>query len=615
MDPDGASNSTFPPQLPPALQLRILSFQPPNDRALSGRQVSPDAAAALSKDPTCTASLSQPLPLYAVAWATEAGHQHARQLSFRHKLQMLCTAAASGSEVNLEVAWELLQPSVFPEMLQRRNQFASTCVFSDPGVAAVEAGHPHLLPWLLHHCPGLIDPHVVLAAAAQHCDLKGLQTAWEPLQKFGRIITSSSSPTGHTCTLDQRVLNAAAASPTPDAIAKLEWMASAGGGSCRLQASTAEAAARSGDLRRIQWLRDRGCPVGGIEVLRRALQHADLVVAQWLVDEAGCGLPMATMESRQAWKQLLAAAASSSDGVAKLQWLQERGAPVLGSDSYAASLLVQQAARAGQLDVVRYVMAACSSPGAALHLDFRTVRDMSVCVPVAEHLRQAGVQFTSDAYLGASQRGDLAMVRWLALEAGVPTGRVLREAFIDTWPNTAGGRDLREAVEVVVGRARAAVSKWRAGYTLGAAARRGDLALFQYLLPLYPWYEPDEEVLVLAAKGGCEALLEWLTMEHSGCLSASGVLSCAYIEAAKNGDRGTLTALRRLGVPWGVEDALARAVRAGCQVPVLRWLAEQGAPAGSARGMSRAVGQALAKMPWMYTAEAAAWMRGLVPEA
>ncbi len=118
--------------------------------------MSRDAAAALSKDPTCTASLSRPLPPHAVARAEEAGQQHVRQLPFRHKLQLLCTAAASGSEVNLEVAWELLQPSVFPEMLQRRNQFASTCVFSDPGVAAVEAGHPHLLPWLVRHCPGLM---------------------------------------------------------------------------------------------------------------------------------------------------------------------------------------------------------------------------------------------------------------------------------------------------------------------------------------------------------------------------------------------------------------------------------------------------------------------------
>ncbi len=104
--------------VPSALQLHILSLLPPNERALSGRLVSPDAAAALSGPEHCTASPSQPLPPHAVPWAVAAGQQHVRQLPFRHKLQLLCTAAASGSEVNLEVALALLQPSIFPELLQ-----------------------------------------------------------------------------------------------------------------------------------------------------------------------------------------------------------------------------------------------------------------------------------------------------------------------------------------------------------------------------------------------------------------------------------------------------------------------------------------------------------------
>ncbi len=103
-------------QLPPALQLHILSFLPPNDRALSGRLVSPDAAVGLREH--YTASLFQPLPPHAVTWAVEAGQQHMRHLPFWHKLQLLRTAAASGSEANLEVALALYQPRTFPELLR-----------------------------------------------------------------------------------------------------------------------------------------------------------------------------------------------------------------------------------------------------------------------------------------------------------------------------------------------------------------------------------------------------------------------------------------------------------------------------------------------------------------
>ncbi len=93
-----------------------------------------------------------------------------QQLAFRHKLQLMCTAAASGSEVNLEVALVLLQPSDFPRL-------KGSDTSSDPGMAAVKAGHPQLLGWLLHHCPGLLCLEAVLEAAARHCDMAGLQLA------------------------------------------------------------------------------------------------------------------------------------------------------------------------------------------------------------------------------------------------------------------------------------------------------------------------------------------------------------------------------------------------------------------------------------------------------
>ncbi len=251
-----SSASGLERHLPAALQLHILSLLPPNDRALSGRLVSPDAAAGLSQDPTCTASLSQPLPPHAVPWAVEAGQQHVRQLPFRHKLQLLCTAAASGSEVNLEVALALLQPSIFPELLHAYNTvWASKYVppEANPGAAAVTAGHPQLLGWLLSHCPGLVEREQVLTAAAKHCDLAGLQAA------FGAL---SVGPKGQGWMLDLL-----AESATLDAVAKMEWFFSIGGGRVQPRKSTAAAAARSGDLGLLRWLRGRGCPMGGLSVL------------------------------------------------------------------------------------------------------------------------------------------------------------------------------------------------------------------------------------------------------------------------------------------------------------------------------------------------------------
>ncbi len=60
-------NSCAGRQLPTALQLHILYLLPPNERALSGRLVSPEARDGLTGPQHCTAFLSQPLPRYAAS--------------------------------------------------------------------------------------------------------------------------------------------------------------------------------------------------------------------------------------------------------------------------------------------------------------------------------------------------------------------------------------------------------------------------------------------------------------------------------------------------------------------------------------------------------------------
>ncbi len=645
-NPGGASRRR---QLPSALQLHVLSLLPPNDRALSGRLACRDAAEGLSGPQHCTASLSQPLPPRAVPWALEAGQQHVRQLPFRHKLQLMCTAAASGSEVNLEVARALLQPSVFPELLQGRiRHFARSVDEPNPGVAAVKAGHPQLLRWLLQHCLGLVCPNEVLRAAALHCDLAGLQAAWHILQNHYRSSGRSRitwQDIDDYPLLGQGVLDAAAESAAPDAVAKMAWLLAAPDNNCgRLQESNAAAAARSGDLGRLRWLREQGCPMGGESrsVLLSALQHANLAVAQWLVDEAGCCVLPAAESEVAGWESLVRASFASIDGMAKLRWLQARGAPPLTTyirnGRPAMQFWTCSAIESGRVETVQYLLSAFEArqlPLGNAELCSKLAAK-SGSIPMAECLRGAGLVFTQNAYAGAAEAGSLAVVRWLAQDAKVSTGPDLRDAqwllaqVLASWPcrTPADSRDLLEAVQLLVeagatGMAVAGAEQEEedvdeeeegegdegAGLVCSPALRRGDLALVQYLqqqrrMPVPLLLEPH--YVDAAAKSGCEVLLEWLAGQP-GCLESPGV--APYVAAALKGDLGTLTTLRRLGVPWGDYETLGEAVRQGCCVPALRWLVEQGVAVGGAEEMEAAVQRALNR--GSLGTEAAAWLRGL----
>ncbi len=580
-------------QLPRAVQQHISSLLPPSERALTWRLVCRDFCDALSENLLPIASLSQPLPPHSVPWAAEAAQLHVRQLPFRHKLQLLCMAAASGSEVNLEVALTLLQPSIFPEMLQARSSVWAKghYVHPDADVSAAAAGHPHLLRWLVRRCPGLVRPDRVIRAAAMACDLAGLQEAWDALQGHPCSCGSSAGGRGAGAVLDQTVLSAAAASSTADAVAKMEWvLAAAGGEDCPLRSSTAEAAARSGDVVRLRWLRGRGCSVKDLLVLLAALGHADLAVAQWLVDKAGCALPASNTgdldRDHFMWSPLLHYSVQSADGVAKFHWLRERGCPpLLHSDDDSALLrLALVAAEAGMVEVVRYLHGEVGQ-GTLVHRHaerFGEAAAASDSIPMAQFLHQEGAVFSSRVFrMGRSRYGTVAMIRWLTGEAGVSVATNLRTLIRD-WPNgkAAHRRDLLEAVQLLVG---AGSSMWVADAHEGAqavhaAAKRGDLHLVRYLLHELPHLgcRLDDKVLESAAEGGCEALLEWLVEQHSGCCLAG---ACSpYMPAAVAGDRGTLTALRRLGVPWGEGFGVELAVRKGCPVPVLRWLEAQRAP-------------------------------------
>ncbi len=616
----GSSDCTPTRQLPTAVQLYITSLLPPNDLALSGRLAFREASEVFSEERHRTAFLSQTLPPHAAPWAEAAGHEHVRQLPFMHKLQLLSTAATSGSEVNLGVALALVQPSVLPELLSH-----GYTPELKTGEAAVRAGHLQAIGWLMHHCPGLLHTENALAAAAQQWNLAGLQAVWEVLQGGNSKGCFEYSPM-----LDQEVLDAAAASATPDAVAKLEWVMQGEMYECevcRLKESTSEAAVCAGQLGTLRWLRARGCPMDGTQLLRCALRHADLAVAQWLVDEAVSRLPEAEGEEDR-WEALYWALGHSSDWAAKLRWLQGRGAPPLDQARYLCSV-ASAAADAGQVGAMRYLLSAFG-PVAIEQADsfIKETAAASGSIPMMECMRQGGMVFSDEIFGRAAACGKLDMFRWLVHEAGAsPAGLSCRGMVqvITSWPCDAPGdtRNLRAAVQLLV---EAGFRNWHVGeedededadpgnsdcIVLTCAASRGDLALVQYLLhqqqPQQQEWRPDWGLFRKVAGGGCEAMLEWL-VRQPGCLESPGGYS-PYLLPLVHYDLSTLMALRRLDVPWGAPDLLVQAVQLSCiTVPRLRWLAEQGAPVGSRKDMDAAVAK---RAKYDLTADEEAWLKCL----
>ncbi len=574
-------------QLPNAVITYILQLLPPNERLLSGRLVCREANDTLCNEAgSCTASLGQPLPPHAAPSAVAAGQQHAQQLPFTHKLQLLCTAAASGSEVNLEVAWAVLQPSVFPELLQGKDGAWSRLAnlpYPDPGEVAARAGHAHVLGWLVRHCPVLLRPDRILTAAAQHCDLHGLQTAWEALSEGLGACSSSTSSTGDGSggvALDQVVMYAAAGSATPDAVAKMEWLLEAGGGSCTLAESTAAGAAMSGDVVRLQWLRDRGCSLCHKGVLCRALERADMATVRWLAEQGGCDPRVIAPDA--GWYTLLGAAVGGPDAIDKIQWLVEQGAPLMDHNARFLRGLYLCAADEGDVEVARYVYARLG-PDPTPRLDPQEMVDMAAAagsVPLVELMHSLGHTGTEAVYDKPVERGNLAMVRWLVQEGRAPAGAVQLETVIAGWPRGTNARS-RELLEVVRLLAGAGAREGDPQRVLQLAAQRGDLGLVQHL---YERHVPPQplgwKVLEAAAMHGSEALLEWVWARMGGAAAqgqAQDGLSL-YVAAAASGNRGTLAALRRLGVPWGADDVLMYAVSGWRAVAVLEWMAGAGAP-------------------------------------
>ncbi len=287
----------------------------------------------------------------------------------------------------------------------------------------------------------------------------------------------------------------------------------------------------------------------------------------------------------------------------KLQWLRERGAPQLEANKQLLGQVTRAAIAAGRVQTVQYLWTAFGAGGLFSGDQAAELAGRSGSIPMLQWLRQAGVELSHAAYVGARRA---AVLLWLAQEAGVSAAGVgfwCMQDLIILWPSGTAARD-RELLQAVQLMAGAGYSDWRIlkhPEVWSHIAKRGDLALVQYLKQQQPQQQQQQQqwstagLLSGAAGAGCEALLEWLVEQHEGCLEGLGA-SCPYLHPAINGDLGTLTALRRLGVPWGVENVVVRAVWGKCSVPVLRWLVEQGAPVGS----REEVEEAAARSEWSW---------------
>ncbi len=556
------------PALPSELIARVLEALEDNDKVLNGRFVNKDMCSRFNQPHHYTARVSLPLPPSAsdAAWQPHLRRAY-RQLAFRNKVNMLATAASSGSEFNLEVAWGLVQQSVSLVGLAH-----TSC--KDPGAAAVRSGHLHLLPWLVQHgC--LESPFGTLVVALEHCSLADVQGVWG-------LLGCSGVPCDGFASNDQRYLLTEAAARSADpGMAKLKWLLSVMVDPATQQHTpnmlegAAVGAAASGKLPVLRWLwgqqgldilRD-GAAVWDISkcetlcgrVLSCALQHDHVAVAQWLVDEVGCRLPL---EQEQQQERLLVWEAAGAGGSgAAVRWLLGRGVPVHEEGLVAA-------AKAGQPETVRLLH---EDHGVPLTKRVFVLAAGSRSVPTATWLLQAGCPMGEGAYLNASEAGDAAMLRCLAREAGCPWGSTTIPYIISDWSHDAGSSIHLEATV----RELVAAGCLPGGGTdgVGWAAERGHLALVRYLHEeLGVAFAP--ETLARAAAGGCEPVLEWLV--GAGCVHGDWYVH-PYTEAGLVGDVDTAMCLRRLGVPWG-EDVIDNAAMQGVPLPFVRWLVEQGAP-------------------------------------
>ncbi|KXZ47034.1 hypothetical protein GPECTOR_38g271 [Gonium pectorale] len=437
----------------------------PNDVPLGLRCISKAAVSLLPAPKYTTIRLSQRVPprVFAAHWLAPGA---TRKLTLKQRRQLMNLTAASGVVPNLEVAVQAAGCSPTHETFmaaaagghldscewlfdhgcpvmdddcevdalsaaakagnEHMCEWLSTLEEGDyNGAAATEAalrgGHPGLADWLLQRYPRNLKSALtgLLSAAAGGCDLATLQRY---VQQWGWGRPKGVEP-------KQRALAAAAGSPTPDWVAKVEWLEAQG---CPPSVFAGrEAAERSDAVGRLAWLRGRGYPLrkaeaamldGDPKAPQAGLEALEPVLAS--LRRAHNGLNLATVF------QCADAAAERGD-LDALQALHDAGyRPTWGPTGRAAL-------RGGRVEVLEWLAAVLGEP-TAQQLDVKLLVEAAGagCVEGLAWLRARSCPWDVAVMRAAANAGSEEALEWL-VERGCPMP-------VDGGPYTAAGenRDL-----------------------------------------------------------------------------------------------------------------------------------------------------------------------------
>ncbi|KXZ42674.1 hypothetical protein GPECTOR_125g507 [Gonium pectorale] len=456
------------PQLLPELAERIVGFVNRNEVATSFRLVCKATAAQLRGPEHTTIRLSQPVPAHTFAshWLAPGA---TRGLTLKQRLKLVSLTAASGVVANLEVAAQAadctLPYHIFVDIAATGHLESCKRVWEhgkrwskpyDALAAAAGGGHAHVCEWLLSLDPSLwtwavAESSAPAAARGGHAALSEWLLQWFEARVPARADASDRRSLtrvrglvllglAHCCDLatlqrywrrwadalqalrsaKERLLGAAAGSPTPDWAAKVEWLEAEGCPKC--EDAAWNAAAASDAPARLTWLRDRGYAIGPL-AFHVAARAGNLEAMQLLRPTHGtvganggnAGGEAGDNEYDELEEQALSALGAATMGRQDvLQALHDAGCAL-----DLMHIKIHAARSTGQLPVLAWLLQEYGPDRLGLDEPLFTSAAGSGSVGLLAWLRERGCAWHADAWEAAAGAGCVEALEWLA-ERGCP---------------------------------------------------------------------------------------------------------------------------------------------------------------------------------------------------
>ena len=287
--------------------------------------------------------------------------------------------------------------------------------------------------------------------------------------------------------------------------------------------------ARRGNLPWCQWLADKGINIHQVNhrhhnAVTLAALAGSLPLLEWLCakDVDWQQIPMTPMHdgehpniTHSAYGFNAAILAASAGHFAEAQWLIRRGLSIRQRDYFGRNAIIQ-AVRSGRLDAVQWFTAQGIIPD-------------SFPAGYGDELKNAGC----NAMSLAADLGHLHILQWLYQSGG----------SLDPQAGPSGAEHLRRIpLALAVRRGNLPMTQWlcQQGADMSdldgtgdralsvMAIRNGHLRLSQWLVGQSAEGTPDDDDLMLAAKGGHHALFRWLIRpERLNDRQANALLRCA----------------------------------------------------------------------------------------